>query len=208
MKERITSFSRKYYIYWRIILLIIIGIILFPLFQTAYRTIRNVFTYEHIEKSVLTLLKSESLGFLVTNKLTTQIFVEISDNSPILGQREGILIGTVSMYYGVNLKEIDSSKVQVRNNLLTIKLPDPKELDFSVDPASFKYITKRSGLNVIADYVMNKNIETELRASMKKNAEKFFIDHNMFPTRESIITQLNNYFEPFTKEFGMEIKFE
>ena len=207
MKERIVNFFRKY-VCWKVILLIIIGIILFPVFQAAYKTVRNVFAYEHIEKSVLTLLKSENLSFLVTNKLTTQIVVEISNNSSILGKREGILIGTVSMYYGVDLREVDISSIKRHNNVLTIKLQTPKELDFSVDPSSFKYITKRSGLNVIADYVMNKNIEAELRTSMKKSAEKFFIDYNMFPSRESIINQLNNYFEPFAAQFGMEIKFK
>lgn len=207
MKKQILFFFRKY-VYWKIILLIIIGIILFPVLQAAYKTVRNVFAYERIEKSVLTLLKSESLSFLVTNKLTTQIVVEITDNSPILGKREGILIGTVSMYYGVDLREVDTSSVKRHNNVLTIKLPNPKELDFSVDPDSFKYLTKRSGLNVITDYVMDKNIEFELRASMKKSAKKFFTDHNMFPSRESIINQLNNYFGPFAAQFGMEIKFE
>lgn len=207
MKERTLKFFRKY-VCWKVILLIVIGIILFPLFQSAYKTVRNVFAYERIEKSVLTLLKSESLRFLVTNKLTTQVVVEITDNSPILGRREGILIGTVTMYYGIDLKEIEPYSVRRFNNVLAIKLPAPKELDFSVDPTSFKYITKRSGFNVIADYVMNKDIESELRTSMKKSAEKFFADHSMFPTRESITNQLNNYFEPFVSQFGMKIKFE
>jgi hypothetical protein len=207
MKEQIVNFSRKH-IYGKVILLIVSGIILFPLFHAAYKTVRNVFAYDRIEKSILTLLKSENLSFLVTNKLTTQVVVDITNNSPILGKREGILIGTVSMYYGIDLKEIDPSSVKRYNNVLTIKLPAPKELDFSVDPCSFKYITKRSGLNIIADYVMNKDIEAELRTNMKKSAEKFFTDHNMFPTHKSIINQLNNYFEPFIAQFGMEIKFE
>lgn len=201
------NFSRKY-LYWKVILLIVVGIILFLLFQTAYKTFHNLFAYERIEKSILTLLKSESLSFLVTNKLITQIVVEITDNSPIFGKREGILIGTVSMYYGIDLKEISPFSVMKKNGVLTIKLPTLKELDFSVDPASFKYITKRSGLNVITDYVMNKDIEAELRTSMKKSTEKFFTDHNMFPARGSIINQLNNYFEPLAAQFGIEIKFE
>lgn len=207
MKEQTVNFFRKH-LAWKVILLILIGIVLFPLFHAAYKTVSNVFAYERIEKSILTLLKSENLSFLVTNKLTTQVVVEITDNSPILGKREGILIGTVSMYYGMDLKEIEPYSVKRDNNVLAIKLPSPKELDFSVDPASFKYITKRSGLNVIADYVMSKDIESELRTSMKKNAEKFFTEHNMFPTRKSIINQLNNYFGPFAAQFEMEIKFE
>ena len=207
MKEQIVKFSRKY-VFWKIILLLLVGIILFYLFHATYKAVSNIFAYERIEKSILTLLKSESLSFLVTDKLTTQVVVEITDNSPIFGKREGILIGTVSMYYGIDLKEINPSSIKRRSNILAIKLPSPKELDFSVDPTSFKYITKRSGLNVIADYVMNKDLEYELRASMKKSAENFFEKHNMFPTRKSIISQLNDYFEPFAIQFGMEIKFE
>ncbi len=175
-----------------------IGISLYENFTLSQRS----------EKSVLSILKSEELSFLVTDKLTSQICVEISENSPLLGKREGILIGTVTMYYGIDLAAITPESIQENEKIITITLPPVKELDFSLDPSSMKYITKRSGLNVIADYFMNRNIEQELRSQMKSSAEKFFADRKMIPSRNKIISRLNLFFQPIADNAGITIKFE
>lgn len=160
------------------------------------------------EEAVLSILKGEDLSFLVTDKLTSQICVEISENSPLLGKREGILIGTVTMYWGIDLRKIDPSSIRKENSGIVIALPEPSELDFSVDLSSLKYITKRSGLNVIADYVMNRDIEKELRDQMKQSALKFFKSHDLIPSKGKTISKLNSYFSPIAKQIGTPITFE
>jgi len=172
-------------------------------------SIYRIITYTSITKeSVLTILKSENIVFLVTDRIVSQIYVEISENSPLLGKREGILIGTVTMYYGIDLAKLDSSSIQKTDNAIIVSLPEPGELDFSVDPSSLKYITKRSGLNVIADYILNRDIEQELRGQMNKNALIFFKDKNLIPTKSRIIAKLDSFFEPIAKELNTKITFK
>lgn len=191
----------------KLILIVALIIILFPIAEWGYKTVRNVFAWRKIENATLSILKNENISFLVTDKVVSQIVVEISENNPLLGQREGILIGTVAMYYGVDLKELNKSCLSRVGEKLIVHLPPPKELDFSVDPVSLKYITKRSGLNVLTDYVMNKNLESELRIKMRPYAEKFFVEHNMLPTREKIDKQLNELSVALSKDLGVVIEF-
>ncbi|HBM17072.1 MAG TPA: hypothetical protein DD381_12120 [Lentisphaeria bacterium] len=193
----------KYFFKFFIVILLMLGLI------WGLISIYRIITYTSITKeSVLTILKSENIVFLVTDRIVSQIYVEISENSPLLGKREGILIGTVTMYYGIDLAKLDSSSIQKTDNAIIVSLPEPGELDFSVDPSSLKYITKRSGLNVIADYILNRDIEQELRGQMNKNALIFFKDKNLIPTKSRIIAKLDSFFEPIAKELNTKITFK
>jgi hypothetical protein len=187
--------------------LILAILILIGIAWGAVSIYRSLTLVARTEKTVLTILKSENLSFLVTDKLTSQICVEISENSPLLGKREGILIGTVTMYWGIDLTKINPSLIKNQGGIV-VTLPEPQELDFSMDPSSLKYITKRSGLNVIADYVMARDIEKELREQMKESALKFFKDKNLIPSKAQIISKLDSFFSPISIQFGMKITFE
>lgn len=169
--------------------------------------VRRLLSGAHAEHATLSLLRSEELSFLVTDRLVSQIAVQITDRSPLLGQREGVLLATVRMYYGLNLRALDAAAISRRDRkTLVVRLPDPEMLDFSVDPASFQYITKRSGLNVIRDYVTDRNIERELRNSLQPCAARFFADQRMLPTRAKIVQRLQNYVAPLERELGMRIE--
>ncbi|GEM_PF-665695 len=188
--------------------LIIAILLLIGIAWGAISLYKNLTATNRTEKAVLSILKSEDLSFLVTDKLTSQICVEISENSPLLGKREGILIGTVTMYWGIDLSKINPALIRKTTEGIIIPLPNPGELDFSVDLSSLKYITKRSGLNVIADFVMNRDIEKELRDQMQQSALKFFKDHNLIPSKAKTISKLNSYFSPIAQQIGMPITFE
>ncbi len=172
-----------------------------------YRILRTVFDWEHVEKATLAILKGENLAFLVTDRLVSQIVVEVSDSSALLGKREGILIGTVTLYYGINAQALDSSCLSRVGKRMIVRLPEPRELDFAVDPSSFRYITKRSGWNVVVDYVRNRDIEAELRQDIHRHALAFFSEKKMIPTRAKIVAQLNDLAAPFSKELGVPIEF-
>lgn len=168
--------------------------------------VRRLFAGNRAEQATLTLLRSEELSFLVTDRLVSQIAVQITDNSPLLGQREGVLIATVRMYYGLDLRKLSAADItRAGHNKLVVRLPDPEMLDFSVDPASFQYITKRSGLNVIGDYVMDRNIEAELRVKLQPHAARFFADQRMLPARTKIVQRLQNYLVPLARELDVQL---
>ena len=189
----------------------VLGLVLVVLLSAfavpAYRYLRTVFAWEHVERTTLSVLKSENLSFLVTDRVVSQIVVEISENSPLLGKREGVLIGTVTLYYGVDLQQMDAACLSREGGTIFVKLPEPSELDFTVDPASFKYITKRSGLNVIADYLQNKDMEAELRTSIHAQAVKFMTDEKLLPSRDKIVRRLNDLASPIFLSSGLNIEF-
>ena len=175
----------------------------------AGRGVRSLLAGRHAEQATLSLLRSEQLAFLVTDRLVSQITVVSTDNSPLLGQREGVLIATVRMYYGVDLRKLDERRIaRTGRGRVVVRLPDPEVLDFAVDPSSFHYITKRSGLNVIRDYVMDRDIEAELRVKLQPHAMRFFVDQRMLPTRAAIRQRLQAYLAPLQQELGVQIELQ
>ena len=189
-------------------MLAVLAALLAPAVIPVYRFLRTVFAWEHVEKATLAILKGENLAFLVTDRLTSQIMVEVSDSSPLLGRREGILIGTVTLYYGINVQALDSSCLSRVRGRMIVRLPEPRELDFAVDPGSFRYITKRSGWNVVVDFVQNRDIEAELRQDIHRHALTFFAEKKLIPTRAKIVAQLNDLAAPFSKELGVPLEFQ
>ena len=191
----------------RLVFAVVAVVLLAFAFSRVERVFHRLFDGNHAEQATLSLLRSEELSFLVTDRLVSQIAVQTSDSSPLLGQREGVLIATVRMYYGLDLRKLDAASItRAGKDKLVVRLPDPEMLDFSVDPASFTYITKRSGLHVIRDYVMDKDIEAELRKKLQPHAARFFADQRMLPARTKIVQRLQNYLAPLERELGVQIE--
>ncbi|MCX7008404.1 MAG: DUF4230 domain-containing protein [Kiritimatiellaeota bacterium] len=189
-------------------LFIIVGCLLVVVVTPVFRFTNALFDWNHIENATLAILKSENLAFLVTDRKTSQIEVSITDNSPLLGKREGHLIGPVTLYYGIDVQALDRSCLSHTADRMIVRLPEPRELDFTMDPGAFRYVTKRSGWNVVRDFVLNKNLETELRQQVHQQALAFFAEKKLIPTREKIVNQLNNLAAPFSKELGVPIEFQ
>ena len=188
-------------------MLAVLAALVAPALIPAYRFLRTIFDWEHVERATLAILKGENLAFLVTDRLTSQIVVEVSDSSALLGKREGILIGTAALYYGIDVQALDKSCLSRAGNRMIVRLPEPRELEFAVDPGSFRYITNRSGWNVVVDYVQNRDIEAELRQDIHRHALAFFAEQKLIPTRAKIVAQLNDLAVPFSKELGVPIEF-
>ena len=172
-----------------------------------YERTGSVLSWDKAVHTTLSILQSDKMLFLVTDKITTQVIVEINENSLILGKREGVLVATVKMYYGVDLKKVTAENIALEGNVMVITLPQPEELDFVIDPASMRSIIKRSGLNVITDYAMNKNLEGELREKIKREAYAFLNRHDLMPTKRSVINQLRDFSGLITSETGMAVEF-
>ena len=166
----------------RLTLAAVLGALLVLALWPVVRAARAFLVRERVERATLTVLRSEELTFLATDRLVSQISVEITENSPLLGIREGVLIATVRLYYGVDLRRLGPASVgRAGRDRLVVRLPDPEPLDFAVDPSSFKYITKRSGLNVIRDFALNKDLEAELRTRLQPFAMQFFREQGLLP---------------------------
>ncbi len=172
------------------------------------KSLRAVFEWERVEKQTLTILKSEAMAFLVTDRIATQIVVSVSENNVLLGQREGYLIGTTRLYYGIDMKELTKDSITLRNNQIFVTLPPTKELDFAVDLESLHFISKMSGTVALVDWLKGKDMYAELRAQFKPKALEFMKQNGMIPDRQRILARLASMSSVFTENLGLKLTFE
>jgi hypothetical protein len=172
------------------------------------KSLRAVFEWERVEKQTLTILQSEAMAFLVTDRIAAQIVVSVSENNVLLGQREGYLIGTARLYYGIDMKELTKDSITLRNNQIFVTLPPTKELDFAVDLESLHFISKMSGTVALVDWLKGKDMYAELRAQFKPKALEFMKQNGMIPDRQRILARLNSMSSVFTENLGLKVAFE
>jgi hypothetical protein len=172
------------------------------------KSLRAVFEWERVEKQTLTILKSEAMAFLVTDRIATQLVVSVSENNVLLGQREGYLIGTTRLYYGIDMKELTKDSITLRNNQIFVTLPPTKELDFAVDLESLHFISKMSGTVALVDWLKGKDMYAELRAQFKPKALEFMKQNGMIPDRQRILARLTSMSSVFTENLGLKVTFE
>ena len=172
------------------------------------KSLRAVFEWERVEKQTLTILKSEAMAFLVTDRIASQIVVSVSENNVLLGQREGYLIGTARLYYGIDMKELTKDSITLRNNQIFVTLPPTKELDFAVDLESLHFISKMSGTVALVDWLKGKDMYAELRAQFKPKALEFMKQNGMIPDRQRILARLTSMSSVFTENLGLKVTFE
>ena len=172
------------------------------------KSLRALFEWERVEKQTLTILQSEAMAFLVTDRIASQIVVSVSESNILLGQRDGYLIGTAKLYYGINVKELTKDSIRLRDDQIVITLPPAKELDFAVDLESLQFISKMSGTVALADWLRGKDLYAELRAQFKPKAIGFMRQNGMIPDRQKILARLNSMCLVLTENLGLKVVFE
>jgi hypothetical protein len=171
------------------------------------KSLRAVFEWERVEKQTLTILQSEAMAFLVTDRIATQIVVSVSENNVLLGQRGGYLIGTARLYYGIDMKELTKDSITLRNNQIFVTLPPTKELDFAVDLESLHFISKMSGTVALVDWLKGKDMYAELRAQFKPKALEFMKQNGMIPDRQRILARLSSMSALLAEHIGLQVTF-
>ena len=83
--------------------------------------------WTRVAAQTLTVLKSEPLLFLVTDRLVTQIVVSSREYNLLLGQREGYLIATVRLYYGVDLAGLTPANLRRAGGRMVVTIPVQEE---------------------------------------------------------------------------------
>lgn len=166
-----------------------------------------VVRWREAQQTTLKLLRDESLMFLVTDRLVTQVIVELDESNLLLGRRQGFLIGTARLYYGVDLQKLNDSCFQKDGGRLIVNVPEPQELDFSVDLNSLRFISKRSGLMVVADWLMGRDLDSELRGKFEASAMLFLKENKLLPDRARLLERLNRLAPLISSRVGIEVAF-
>jgi len=157
--------------------------------------------------STLEVLHSEQLTFLVTEKIVTQVVVNIDKSHWLTGVDKALVYTTVTMYYGVDLEKITESNLNQVDDTVYITLPEPELLDISVDLSNMQLFETRSGLVRIGDFVTGNNNSLELIGNFETSARNFAKENGLIPSREKIIIQLNNFSSIFNTQTGLIVIF-
>jgi len=158
-------------------------------------------------KELIEVIRSEELSFLVTDRLVTKAVVESKENNLFLGVREGYLIATVRIYFGIDLKSLPEDAVQVTDGIIYIMVPEPRELDFSVDLDSARFLSKRSGLVVLRDFLQDLNFQQELERQLHQAAQEMLRNEKLLPGREEIVKRLNGWAPALSSRCNMKVIF-
>ena len=159
------------------------------------------------ERQVFQLLCSESLSFLVTERLTSQITVEIDDSGLLLGTSSGSLTGVVRMYYGVDLSRVKPASVRMEGGGCVVVLPEPEVLDFAVEVSSLRFKTRRSLLRVIGDRLGNHDLRADLQNRFRSASDRFFREQSLLPDRSTLCARLNEHAQSWTGRVGVPVSF-
>ena len=159
------------------------------------------------ERQVFQLLRSESLSFLVTERLTSQITVEIDDSGLLMGTSNGTLTGVVRMYYGVDLGRLTPANVKMEGGGCVVVLPEPEVLDFAVDVSSLRFKTRRSLLRVIGDRLGNHDLRADLQNRFRSASDRFFREQSLLPDRSTLCARLNDHAQSWMGRVGVPVSF-
>lgn len=169
---------------------------------------RKTLAWTTVETRALTILRSENLAFLATDRLVTQIVVSSREYNLILGQREGYLVATVRLYYGIDLATVTPANLRREAGRLTVMVPEPRELDFAVDVGSLRFISKRNVTVAIRDWLQGQDLEDDLRKRLKAEALTFMATQQLIPARSMIVARLNGWAPVLSDNLGVEVRFE
>ncbi len=169
-----------------------------------------VLAWHQEEKTALTLsvLRSESMNFLVTRRLFSTVVLEKDDHSLLFGERRGLLVADVEQFYGFDLRKLTRDQVRREGDRLIIRLPEPELLGSSVDLAGMRTFTRQSGLSLIRDKWSGRDLEEELRREFARGATQYFADRKLIPSRSEMIETLNRWAVPLLSAQGVPVRFE
>lgn len=153
-------------------------------------------------------LRREDLSFLVTARVVTQVIVERRESNFLLGQKEGFLVGTVELLYGVDLSKLDPSSFATRDGALHVRVPEPTLLRAVIDEDSLRFMQKRSPLFVIIDNVRSKDLFQDALRELGAAARAFAESQGLAPTRDQLIKRLGAYAPVIELHTGVRVVFE
>lgn len=140
--------------------------------------------------SVVSVLKSEPMQFLVCRKITSTVAMEKEEKSTIWGNRNGLLLAEVTVFYGFDLSKLTDDSVKIQKDKTIVNLGEPSILTLSVDTDSMRFFTKMSGLQYFKDKFEGTSLEKEMLKEFSNASRKYFVDRNLLPAREEMLKEL------------------
>ncbi|OPL19438.1 MAG: hypothetical protein AVO35_10495 [Candidatus Aegiribacteria sp. MLS_C] len=170
--------------------------------------LRGIVGFSRSSTSILQVLRSESLMFLATDRVTTYIYTDICDNSLIMGNREGVLIMKVTYLFGLDLSVLTVDSIQQTSGGYIIHLPDLELLEMSPDLTTAELYTKTSGLVWLHDRISGYDMHEALLSQMDSVATEFLFSEGLLPERSEIVSRLNGFAPVLSEYAGADVVFQ
>ena len=97
----------------------------------------------------------------------------VDDRSWLWGTRQGMSDLNVRTYLGVDLAKLVPASIRVDDQHVVVYLPEPEVLDVVPDLASWKYVSKASGLQHLRDAVRGRSVRDELMALVQEALPRY-----------------------------------
>lgn len=156
--------------------------------------------FTRIERSAMSVLRSEQIAFLVTDRITTLAYVSIHEGNWFTGYRDGVLVGPVSFYYGIDIEKFAEDSIELSGYRMVIHTPDPEILDVAPRTSEFKFLTKSSAIMEIADLLEGSSMEQELVSMLDSCARAQALEYGLLPSKDDLLIRLNGM-APFLAEY-------
>lgn len=160
------------------------------------------------ERAAIEFLRREPLSFLVTERIVTQVVVEKHEGNLLLGDKDGILFGTVELLYGVDLAALEPGAVRRDVDAIRVRIPEPQLLRAVPDLGSVRFLHKRSPLMLMADKMLGADLYQQCLLELDDAAVAFAEAHGLAPSRGQLVQRLNEYAPAIASRIGAEVRFE
>ena len=164
----------------------------------------DIFGTRRTQRSALEVLSSEEILFLVTERVTTLVYVEITESNLLTGNREGFLIAPVRFYYGIDLDKLAADSIERSGDSLIVRLPAPEILELAPLTNEFRFFSKRSGILFIADIITGYDMEEDLVSLLDSTSRVQALELGLLPSRDDLVRRLTGYAPILTEYIGVE----
>jgi hypothetical protein len=159
------------------------------------------------ERTTLSILRSRPMLFLVTRQIRTQIVIDHRESN-WAGQWRGVLWGTVTISYGVDVNEIKTDDLRREGKIVFVRIPEPRLLSFAVEPGSVGFMSKATAAPKLQDLLDGGGHRRQLENRLHDRAMSFARESDMLPERSQIVDQLNDTAYDLAETACIQIRFE
>ena len=156
---------------------------------------------------VLSILRSVPCLFLTTTRVEQLCVTHVDDSSWLWGTRQGMSHLNVRTYLGVDLAKLVPASIHVDDQHVVVYLPEPEVLDVVPDLASWKYVSKSSGLQHLRDAVRGRSVRDELMTLVQEALPRYR-NSTLYTDRATIVDRLNREATNLFGPTGLSVHFE
>ena len=169
---------------------------------------------------VLTILKSENLDFLVRRRQVTQVvLIRTADSSwldwvPYVGtyrealKEDGVLTANVRVYYGFDMNKLTEASNADGKEGVTITLPEPEVLDFSLDLDSLKFRALKTGIITrITNVFREETLKDKLQKNVKSAVEEFVSTPGTMPSKSEMLNEMGGLERILSDAYNVKLTF-